>query len=451
MYKFGGDVLIVDENAKAIISLLIDNGYDAYAVGGCVRDSIMGRKCGDIDITTSARPDETENILKSAGIKYFETGIKHGTITAVVDGNNYEITTFRTDGEYFDNRHPQNVNYVSDIKEDLARRDFTVNAIAYNENKGIVDLYGGIDDIKARFIRAVGNPVKRFNEDSLRIMRGIRFASVLGFDIETETENAMFECKELLHNISSERIFAELIKLLQGDYCEKVLIKYKSIIGVIIPELKPCFDFQQNTKWHLYDVYTHTVKSIALSPGVDYIRFALLLHDCGKPQCRTTDSKGQDHFKGHPAVSKKIAENVMRRFKVSNEFFKKVSTLIEYHDYYIKENPVNIKKWLNRLGEEMTLDYIDIKIADLSSHNTVLSAEEILTLKRIKKMTQDIINSGEAYKISQLYINGSDLLNLGYKGKEVGDKLEFLLNFVIENPDLNKKEVLLDMCKSQMQ
>ena len=449
MYKFGGDVLIIDENSKAIIQLLINNGYDAYAVGGCVRDSIMGRISGDFDITTSAKPEETESVLKSAGIKYFETGIKHGTITAVVGGVNYEITTFRTDGEYCDNRHPENVRYVSDIKDDLARRDFTINAIAYNEKKGYVDLYGGIDDINAHLIRAVGNPVKRFNEDALRIMRGIRFASVLGFDIEAKTEQAMLECKELLQNISSQRIFVELIKLLQGDFCEKVLLKYKSIIGVIIPELTDCFDFPQNTKWHLYDVYSHSVKSIALAPNVDYIRFALLLHDSGKPQCKTTDSRGQDHFKGHPAVSTAIAENVMSRFKVSNDFFKKVSTLIEYHDYYIRENPVNIKKWLNRLGEEMTLDYIDVKIADLSSHNLILSVEEILTLERIKIMTENIIKRGEPYKISQLAVNGSDLINLGYRGKEIGEKLESLLNFVMENPDCNKKDILVNFCQSE--
>lgn len=438
-------IINLSDDAKAIIKLLLDNGFDAYAVGGCVRDSLMGREMGDIDITSSATPKQLEELLLENNIKYFETGIKHGTVTALINHTPYEITTFRSDGDYSDNRHPDSVKFVSNIADDLKRRDFTVNAIAYNEKAGIVDLYGGLNDIQNKLIKAVGNADQRFKEDALRIMRALRFASVLGFDIDSDTKKAIFANKDLLKNIAVERLFAELKKLLLGDNVEKVLLEYREIIAVIIPELIPCFDYPQNTKWHIYDVYTHIVKSVALCPKVDYIRICMLLHDIGKPFVKTVDENNQDHFKGHPKKSVEIASTVLKRFKVSNDIFNKVIKLIEVHDFYIKLDKPNIKSWLRELGDNLTLDYIDVKIADLKTHNPVLSQHEIDNLYNIKNLTREIIDSGEAYTVSDLQIDGTVLKELGYSGREISAMLEHLLDEVVKDPSLNTRDNLIKL------
>ena len=380
----------INRNSSTIIKLLKNNGYDAYAVGGCVRDAILKREISDVDITTSAKPDEVERLLDECAIKYFETGLKHGTITALLNAESFEITTFRADGEYLDNRHPSDVRFVSRLKEDLARRDFTMNALAYNDEEGIVDEFGGIPDIKNKLIRAVGNPVTRFHEDALRIMRALRFASVLGFEIENDTKTAIFECKELLNNIAYERLFSELVKLLNGEYAEEVLLEYKEILAEIIPELKPTFDYPQNSKWHLYDVYTHTVKSLCLAPKKDYIRLALLFHDLGKPFCKTTDENG-DHFYGHAEISLKYAKKILNRFKVSNDIKSKVTTLVEYHDKNVSDKKSNIKKWMRIIGEDLILDFFDVRIADMLTHNPELAEAEIEDLRLKRKIALEII------------------------------------------------------------
>ncbi|MBQ9516787.1 MAG: HD domain-containing protein [Eubacterium sp.] len=435
-------------NAKKLIATLTAAGYDAYAVGGFVRDSIMGCEAGDIDITTSATPQEVEAVLADNGIKFVETGIKHGTVTAVIERESYEITTFRTDGDYLDNRHPENVQFVRNLKDDLARRDFTVNALAYNDEVGIVDEFGGVEDINNKIIRAVGDPDRRFKEDALRIMRALRFAAVLGFDIEEHTSQAVFDNKDLLKNIATERIYTELVKLLLGDYCEDILLKYRDVFAVVLPELAPCFDFEQHSKWHLYDVYTHIVKSVALTPKKDYMRLAMLFHDIGKPFVKTTDDNGQDHFKGHPIISEQKARVILDRLHASNGIKHKVQTLIANHDYYITPKPSNIKRWLRNLGEDLTLDYIDFKIADLMSHNLDLSMPEIDTLKRIKLQTIEIINSGEPYRISDLAIGGNELKQIGFEGKQIADELDKLISDVSGNPTLNQKEKLLHIAEA---
>ena len=446
--KYLENTMKLPNNAQKLIALLSAAGYEAYAVGGFVRDKLMGREAHDVDITTSATPAEVEGVLSENGIAFFETGIKHGTVTAVINHEPYEITTFRTDGDYLDNRRPENVTFVRDVTEDLARRDFTINAIAYNDEVGIVDKFGGESDIKNRIIRAVGDGDTRFKEDALRIMRALRFAAVLGFEIEEQTAKAVFENKELLKNIAGERIFAELLKLLCGDFCEQILLDYRDVLAVVMPELEPCFDFPQHSKWHIYDVYTHIVKSTAIVENRDYMRFAMLFHDTGKPSCKTTDDNGQDHFKGHPVVSVQLARDALNRFHASNDFKHKVLTLIENHDYYITQKPSNIKKWLRNLGEELALDYIDFKIADLMSHNLEFSLPEIEVLKQIKQQTKDIIASGEPYKISHLAINGNDLSEIGFVGKEIADELDLLVRMVSGSPDLNTREKLLHIAES---
>lgn len=439
---------MTDKNSENLINLLLENGFCAYLVGGCVRDAIMGRASGDIDIASSAKPDELEHLLSQHNIKYIETGIKHGTVTAVLDKTPYEITTFRTEGIYKDNRHPENVAFVEDICLDLSRRDFTVNAIAYNEKDGLVDPFNGLEDINNKTLRAVGDPDKRFREDALRIMRGLRFASVLGFEIEEKTKSAIFRNKELLKNIAVERIFTELKKLLSGSNVENVLLEYRDIIAVVIPELKATFDFPQNTKWHLYDVYTHIVKSVAVSPEKDYIRFTLLLHDISKPECKTTDKAGQDHFKGHPVAGAEKAAEILNRLKVSRDFFNKVTKLVRIHDFHIHYDKANIKHWLRELGAERTFDFIDVKIADLATHNLDYAGKELELLYSIKELTQQILDNKEPYKISDLQINGNALASLGYKGSQISKEMDELLGFVIENPASNEYSVLLNKAKT---
>lgn len=434
-------------DAKMLISLFEQNGYSAYAVGGCVRDALMGVPEKDIDITVSSTPAQTEDVLENNNIRFVETGIKHGTVTAILNHKPYEITTFRTEGGYADNRHPDSVDFVDDVRLDLARRDFTMNAIAYNDREGYVDSFGGIADIENKVIRAVGNPDIRFEEDALRIMRCIRFASVLGFDIEENTARAVHDNKDLLKNIAVERVYTELVKLLLGDNAEEVLLKYRDVIGVVIPELVPTFTCEQVSKWHIYDVYTHIVKSVAVSPKKDYVRLALLFHDIAKPQTKTTDEYGKNHFKGHGMAGKKVTENILKRLKVSNDIFKKVIMLVEYHDDHITTKPSNIKKWLRVFGEDMIFDFINLKIADMQTHNLTYAQEEIDVLYHIKDLTADIISSGEPYRVSDLAITGNDLVTLGYQGHQIAEELDNLVHIVSGNPNCNTKPKLLNQAK----
>lgn len=441
----------IDKNGKLIINLLLQHGYKAYVVGGYVRNSVMGIPTTDTDITTSALVDQTENILKKNNIKFIETGIKHGTITAIIDNEQYEITTFRTDGKYCDNRHPENVNFVTDLDEDLKRRDFTINAMAYNGVDGLVDLYGGQEDIKRRLIRTVGDPNVRFQEDALRIMRALRFSSTLFFSIEEETKNAIFKNMHLLNNVSNERIFDELCKLLMGDNVENVLLEYKDVIAQIIPELRPCFECAQNTKWHKYDVYTHSVKSVAYSPKNLDIRFTMLVHDIAKPLCKTTDDNGIDHFKGHPKMGVPIVNEILKRFKVSNEFKNKILMFVRYHDFVMNTNRASLKRWTNKIGRDNIENLIEIKISDMMSHNLVYAQKDIDYFFEIREVLRDILSSDEPMQIKDLAVDGNDIKSLNVVGKEIGEVLEYLLDKVIENPDDNNKDALLNFAREYIE
>lgn len=379
--------MYLPKDAKRIISLLTQSQYKAYAVGGCVRDAIMGRKVSDYDITTSALPNQVEKILLDNDIKFIETGLKHGTITAIINHQPYEITTFRTDGKYSDNRHPESVSFVNDINEDLSRRDFTINAIAYNDEEGFIDLFGGIEDIKKRIIKTVGKGDLRFQEDALRIMRALRFSSQLSFEIEEETRLSIFKNKELLNNIAAERIYSELVKLLIGDNAGSVIKEYSEIISVIIPEYKEC-DYN----------------AIALAPKKDYIRLAILL--------LKTDNAGE----------------ILKRLRVSNDTFDKVTKLIEY-----SRSDASVKELLNKLGVDLLFDLIELKKA----------INSIFETEKIREEAIRVIESKEPYRISDLKINGNDLKTLGFEGKEISTVLEKLLFEVRNNPEKNKKEILL--------
>lgn len=440
--------MILSSDAEMLISALQDGGFEAYAVGGCVRDCLMGRQCSDIDITTSATPSQMEKVLSDKGIIYFETGIKHGTITAVVGKKNYEITTYRSDGEYADSRHPKDVRFVKNIKEDLARRDFTINAMAYNSQNGLIDIYGGRADISDKIIRAVGDADERFSEDALRIMRALRFSSVLSFQLDKATEQAVFNKKDLLLKVSNERIFSELSKLLLGDGVFDVLMKYKTIIGVVIPELKAIFDVKQNNKWHLYDVWEHTCRSVAAAPDDVALRLTMLFHDIGKAYTKTTDDKNVDHFLGHQKISAEYADTALKRLKVSREIYDRVMALVPIHDVKIAANRKNVKKWLSRLGEGLMRDLIFVKKADKAAQNPKMTAEELHDLDLIQEQLDSILNEGEPFTVKDLNINGYDLIKLGYSGVEIGEKLELLLNLVIDEKIDNDKNQMIEYLKN---
>lgn len=440
----------ISSKAKIVINALADAGFSAYVVGGCVRDYFLGNQTSDTDITTSAKPCEVEKILADKNIKVVETGLKHGTVTAVIDKTPLEITTFRADGEYRDSRHPQSVEFVEDIEQDLKRRDFTVNAMAYNDERGLVDLFGGREDIENRIIRTVGEPDARFKEDALRIMRALRFSSVLGFEIEEKTKKSIFDNMYLLENISAERIFSELSKLLCGKNVLNVLDEFRQVIGVIIPQLIPSFNCAQNTPWHTYTVYEHIIHSVDFAPCDPVIRLTMLLHDIGKPSVKCTDENGRDHFKTHADEGEKIAAEVLNKLKVSNNIYNKVTTLIKYHQSVENVNDVKIKHWFNKIGEEYTLSLFDVRIADLKAHNlgkkeVLFEIERLMSLEEEAKM---IIKRREPYKISELAVNGHDLISLGFSGREIGDKLSEILTLVMDGRLKNTKKDILDFLKN---
>lgn len=433
----------ISYGAKKIITILENAGYEAFAVGGCVRDYLMNRPCDDIDITTSATPEQTEKVLADNQIRFIETGLKHGTITALVDGITFEITTYRTDGDYKDSRHPENVEFVTDISADLSRRDFTVNAIAYNDTAGFVDLFGGRADMDNKLIRAVGDADKRFKEDALRIMRAIRFASVLSFDIAPETKKALFDNKELLKNVSAERIFTELSKLLMGERVFDILVEYRDILAVVIPELEPIFNIPQNTKWHIYDVWQHTCKAVEQSPKDLALRLTMLFHDIGKAYAKTTDENGTDHFKGHQKISADYTETALKRLKVSNEIYDRVMYLVPIHDMHIGTDKKKIKKWLTKAGESRLRDLIEVKRADKLAQNPEMTAQELHNLDITQQLLDEIIAEGEPFTVKDLAVNGNDLMASGLKGRQIGTALNLLLDRVIENELSNDKDILI--------
>lgn len=433
----------ITHGAKLILNTLTSAGFEAYVVGGSVRDFLMGLPCNDIDITTSATPEEMEDVFKSNAIKYVETGLLHGTITAVIDGAPFEVTTFRFDGEYEDSRHPKNVRFITDINEDLARRDFTINAIAWNEKDGFVDPFGGMKDINSQTIRAVGDPNERFCEDALRIMRAIRFASKLGFAIDETTKAAMFKHSKLLKNVSRERIMSELSKLLLGNNVFYVLTAYKEILGVVLPELKDSFNCKQNNPWHLYDVYTHSAKAVEASPRELALRLTMLFHDTGKPLCKTTDDNGIDHFYGHPKISSVIAKKSLKSLRAPNSLLERVVQLVELHDTMIQNNEKNIKKWLRKVGADRTLDIINVKRSDMLAQNFEKTKSEILELERTRMLFFEIVHRGDPFTVADLKVNGHDIMALGFHGREVGEVLNSLLDKVISGETENTKEALL--------
>lgn len=434
--------IVLSPFASEVIARLEENGYQAYAVGGCVRNSLMGLPVYDYDITTSALPNEIKTVFSD--LKTVETGIKHGTVTVLKNKEQIEITTFRTDGKYTDYRHPDNVSFTADLKDDLSRRDFTVNAAAYSEKSGIIDIFGGTEDIKDNILRCVGEAEKRFEEDALRIMRGLRFMAVYGFKPDEKTRMALHRKKHLLKAISPQRISGELSKLLCGkaEYLYYVLTDYWDILAEVIPEIKPCVGFQQKTHYHNKDVWEHTVSAVCNVEPVLYLRLAMLFHDLGKPLCYQFYG-GEGHFKGHASISTEICVKELENLHFDSATSEKVVFLVKRHDMTMKDDPLIIKKQLNKYGEELFFDLIKVHIAD-----DLAKAEKaqgrIIGYQNAAKTALKIIEQQECFSLKNLALNGNDIIAKGYKGKEVGDVLKMLLNAVIEGKCNNTKEDLLN-------
>ncbi|MBR5514923.1 MAG: HDIG domain-containing protein [Clostridia bacterium] len=423
------------------IDILNHNGYKAYAVGGCVRDSIMELSPNDYDITTDAIPNEILRCFKD--YQCLDFGMKHGTITVVLNENNIEITTFRIDGEYNDNRHPDEVIFTPLLCEDTKRRDFTMNSIAYSPNEGYVDHHNGITDIKKKIIRTVGDPSLRFNEDALRILRALRFSSTLGFKIEENTAKAIHKLKFLLNNIAAERIFVELTKLLCGKNVLYILEEFHDVFELIIPELSPTVGFEQNNIHHCYDVYKHTCVSVANIKAEPELRWAMLLHDTGKPHCYTEDERG-GHFYGHYKISADIAKSALCRLKASNQFIQTVNTLVYHHDSVIPTTEKSVKRLIMKHGYPTTMKLFEINKADAMAQAKHQINERLERIDRLTEIAKEINERNECFSLSSMNINGNDLITAGIpKGKSVGKILNKLLLEVVDNKIPNEKSALL--------
>ncbi|MDF2523416.1 MAG: tRNA nucleotidyltransferase [Clostridiales bacterium] len=435
----------IPEQVAFIFRVLNCAGFEAFIVGGCVRDSIMGRKPGDWDIATNAMPHEVKFLFS----KTIDTGIKHGTVTVVIQGSNFEVTTYRVDGEYRDSRHPEFVEYTSSLKEDLSRRDFTVNAIAYHPEKGFIDPFNGASDIEAGIIRAVGSPSERFREDALRMLRALRFSAQLGFEIEKQTLEGISHNKELILNISSERIRDELSKILISDHTDKFyLLKETGLLKLLIPELDACYEIEQNNPYHIYNVGEHSLKAVSAILNEPSLRWTMLLHDVGKTLTKTTDAQGIDHFYEHHEKSMQLAAEILKGLKFDNKTIDKVSRLIKHHDRQIDLSIKSVRKTLNIVGNDIFEDLLLVREADVKAQNPELAVKRLEQLDIIKNLYDEIKCKNDCTDIKDLAVNGDDLISMGIpQGKEIKEVLEKLLEVVLEDPDLNRRDILEDRIK----
>lgn len=431
-----------------IINNLQLHGYEAFAVGGCVRDSILARRPEDWDITTSAKPEEIKRLFR----RTVDTGIEHGTVTVIIGKDSYEVTTYRVDGAYEDGRHPKEVRFTSRLEEDLQRRDFTINAMAYNDDVRLVDVFGGMKDLNHHLIRCVGDPRERFSEDALRILRAVRFSAQLNFPIEPDTAEAIKELAPTLEKISAERIQAELVKLLVSPHPERIRDAYElGITKVILPEWDAMAGVEQNTPHHRYDVAEHTIRAMKYVKRDKILRLTMLFHDMGKPSTKTTDENGKDHFKGHALVSEEIARKVLRRLKFDNETVKTVTRLVCYHDYRMEATPKNVRRAMNRIGVELFPYYLAVRMADAKAQSPYRRREKIENIVAIRRLYQEALLEEDCVTLRQLAVSGRDLMDLGMTpGREIGSMLSELLEYVIDDPKRNEKEILCSYVKEKL-
>ena len=431
--------MLIPENVLAIIKRLSRAGFDAYAVGGCVRDSLMGRTPKDWDVCTSALPEQVRAVF--SGQRIIDTGIKHGTVTLLLDGESYEITTFRIDGAYNDSRRPESVEFTDDITADLSRRDFTVNAMAWSPERGLMDPFGGREDLDRGLLRAVGEPGVRFREDALRILRGVRF-SVDGFRVEKNTAAAMLENRELLDNISAERKREELVSSMLRGKIRGPFTEFREVMAQVVPELRPAFDCEQRNRHHCYDVYTHILTAVDNCGSSDpAVKMALLLHDIAKPAMKKF-YKGQDHFKGHPAAGAKIAAEVMKRLKFDNASIDKAEMLVRFHDVRLVHGMPQILKLMSLLGDDMMPELFDIMEADIMAQSEYGREEKLMLKNKGRENYETALRENMCRSLKGLAVHGEDARSLGLKGREIRAALRYCLNGVMNLAVENAREPL---------
>ncbi|MBO6137568.1 MAG: CCA tRNA nucleotidyltransferase [Lachnospiraceae bacterium] len=445
--------ITLPKDVSRIIKTLTDAGYEAYAVGGCVRDSILGRAPADWDITTSALPQDVKRLFK----RTVDTGIQHGTVTVMFKMKGYEVTTYRIDGNYSDGRHPDSVTFASNLEEDLKRRDFTINAMAYNEGDGLVDIFGGVADLEGKIIRAVGKAEERFNEDALRIMRAFRFAAQLGFEIDRDTRAAAEKLAENLNKVSAERIRIELTKLAVSSHPELLGDMYRAgITRYFMPEFDTAMECPQNNIHHRFNVGEHSLEAMrsftkteALNDKeFEYIRLALLLHDLGKCKCKTTDADGVDHFHGHSRVSEEISRSILKRLKYDNETLKTVSALVLYHDIKPEPESASVRRAMNKMGADIFRLLFCVQKADIMGQSDYQRQEKLDRLARLHKVYEQVTEAGDPITVGDLAIKGNDLKELGVApGPLMGEILRKLLEQVLEDPSCNTKQALKEKIK----
>lgn len=485
-------IITLPPSVNKIITTLKQAGYDAYAVGGCVRDSLLDRKPDDWDITTSALPEQVKKLFQ----RTIDTGIKHGTVTILMRADSantykttltsedsvntyrnaykkeeskkhtgeqnpgkavsrqwetYEVTTYRIDGEYEDSRHPKEVSFTNNLLEDLKRRDFTINAMAYNEEAGIVDAFSGIEDLKKGIIRAVGNPRERFTEDALRMMRAVRFAAQLDYEIEENTKKAIKELAYTLKNISGERIQTELVKLVTSNHPGQMRLLYKTgITEIIMPEFDLAMETEQNHPHHCYSVGEHIIHSMEAVANQKALRLAMLFHDIGKPLKHTVEADGYDHFHGHADKSAEIAKDILKRLKFDNDTIDRVTRLVLYHDYKIEPEKKYVRRAIHKIGEDIFSDYLQVQKADIAAQSDYMREEKLERLGAVEKLYEEIIKDHECISLKDLAVKGADLIEAGIKpGKEMGAILKEMLELVLEDNTRNNRKFLLEYLKNR--
>lgn len=436
-------------HALKALALLENSGFEAWCVGGCVRDSLLGLAPADWDVTTSALPREVQECFSS--FPTIDTGLKHGTVTVLLDGKPLEITTYRSDGDYKDHRRPENVAFSRNLEDDLSRRDFTINAMAYHPARGLVDKFGGLSDLAGKKLRCVGEPDRRFSEDALRVLRCLRFSSTLGFSVEGSTARAMERQKGLLSYVSRERVREELTKLLLGKNAGKVLREHSAVFFAALPELSPMAGCAQENPYHCYDVWNHTLKAVETVPEDTVPRWAALLHDCGKPAVKTFGADGTAHFYGHIEKSLSLAEEILNGLRFSNCEREAVLTLIKYHGEVYPISEKRLKKLLGKLGETAVFQLFQLSRADLAAQSPQLYEERLARIRESEIQAKEILSREECLTLRDLAVNGGDLLALGVpQGPELGKLLSSLLEEVLGGTLSNQREPLLERARILM-
>ncbi len=437
------------EAAERIIRVLQEAGFEAYIVGGCVRDAVLGRMPDDWDITTSARPEEVKALFR----RTIDTGIAHGTVTVMMGDTGYEVTTYRVDGKYSDHRRPETVTFTASLKEDMQRRDFTINAMAYNDEEGVIDHFGGMEDLEAGCIRCVGEPSERFDEDALRMLRAVRFAAQLDFSIDGRTREAIRAQAGFLREISAERIHTELDKLLLSGHPARLKEAYElGITGVVMPEFDRMMETPQHNPHHCYSVGEHSLRVVEEVPAGKALRWAALLHDVAKPAMRVTDERG-DHFYGHSEKGVELAEEILKRLKFDNATADRIKRLVLWHDYGMGQTPslCSFRKALSRMGADLFEEYALLKRADILAQSDYMREQKLLQLEKLQEYYAEVMHSEQCLTLKDLKVTGRDLMELGMQpGKQMGEMLQYLLESVLEDPEKNERQVLLGLTEARM-